>query len=374
MYISEEQLKGFDSYKYRCIDSSPLSNYIIHPFWNQCVKLCPKWLAPNVLTISGFLLLVMQFVLLSIYDPFYVTAKEGSFPSWVWWFSAFAQFFSHTLDGIDGKQARRTGSSSPLGELFDHGLDSWCVSFFVLNVYSVFGGSVDVGVYLYVLYVTLFAFLLSHWEKYNTGILFLPWGYDLSQTALFAIYVITAIKSVNLWKIPLFGISYSTVFIVVAFGSTFAATPVALYNVYLAHRDGTNKQSSLYEVLLPLISPAIAFSLLHIWIVFSPISIMTYNPRLALFLISVVFSNISCRLVVAQMSGTRCQVINKFLPVLALALSITLYLRDAKVDNYLFWSVTVFLTLAHIHYGIVVVNTLANHFGIKVFSIAKKKD
>lgn len=26
-----------------------------------------------------------------------------------------------TLDAIDGKQARRTGSSSPLGELFDHG-------------------------------------------------------------------------------------------------------------------------------------------------------------------------------------------------------------------------------------------------------------
>lgn len=29
------------------------------------------------------------------------------------------------LDGIDGKQARRTGTSGPLGELFDHGLDSW---------------------------------------------------------------------------------------------------------------------------------------------------------------------------------------------------------------------------------------------------------
>lgn len=26
-----------------------------------------------------------------------------------------------TFDNIDGKQARRTGSSSPLGQLFDHG-------------------------------------------------------------------------------------------------------------------------------------------------------------------------------------------------------------------------------------------------------------
>ena len=34
---------------------------------------------------------------------------------------AILLFLSHTLDGIDGKQARRTQSSNPLGELFDHG-------------------------------------------------------------------------------------------------------------------------------------------------------------------------------------------------------------------------------------------------------------
>lgn len=34
-------------------------------------------------------------------------------------------FFAYqTLDGIDGKQARRTGMSSVLGELMDHGLDA----------------------------------------------------------------------------------------------------------------------------------------------------------------------------------------------------------------------------------------------------------
>ena len=33
-------------------------------------------------------------------------------------------FLYQTLDAIDGKQARRTGSSNALGELFDHGCDS----------------------------------------------------------------------------------------------------------------------------------------------------------------------------------------------------------------------------------------------------------
>lgn len=88
------------------------------------------------------------------------------------------------VDGVDGKQARRTNSSTPLGELFDHGLDSWACIFFVATVYSVFGqgkSGVGVATLYYILWVVLFSFILSHWEKYNTGILFLPWGYDISQ-------------------------------------------------------------------------------------------------------------------------------------------------------------------------------------------------
>lgn len=88
------------------------------------------------------------------------------------------------VDGVDGKQARRTNSSTPLGELFDHGLDSWACIFFVATVYSVFGrgeSGVGVATLYYILWVVLFSFILSHWEKYNTGVLFLPWGYDISQ-------------------------------------------------------------------------------------------------------------------------------------------------------------------------------------------------
>lgn len=91
---------------------------------------------------------------------------------------------SFLSDGVDGKQARRTNSSTPLGELFDHGLDSWACIFFVATVYSIFGrleSGVGVTTLYYILWVVLFSFILSHWEKYNTGILFLPWGYDISQ-------------------------------------------------------------------------------------------------------------------------------------------------------------------------------------------------
>lgn len=45
-------------------------------------------------------------------------------PGWACYLCALGLFIYQSLDAIDGKQARRTGTSSPLGELFDHGCDS----------------------------------------------------------------------------------------------------------------------------------------------------------------------------------------------------------------------------------------------------------
>ena len=88
------------------------------------------------------------------------------------------------VDGTDGKQARRTKTSGPLGELFDHGLDSWATLFLPLGIYSVFGRgdySVEVDRVYYIVVCVHITFIVSHWEKYNTGVLYLPWGYDISQ-------------------------------------------------------------------------------------------------------------------------------------------------------------------------------------------------
>lgn len=92
--------------------------------------------------------------------------------------------FSCVSDGIDGKQARRTKSSSPLGELFDHGLDSWATLFLPVAIFCIFGrGEHGVNVFRVFLCIVgiMVCFVLSHWEKYNTGVLFLPWGYDIGQ-------------------------------------------------------------------------------------------------------------------------------------------------------------------------------------------------
>ncbi len=96
-------------------------------------------------------------------------------------------------DGIDGKQARRTGSSTPLGELFDHGSDSVVACILPPALFCIFGrGEIDYGANVWTLYWVCWhiigCFALSHWEKYLTGVLYLPWAYDISQVVCFTLH------------------------------------------------------------------------------------------------------------------------------------------------------------------------------------------
>ena len=51
--------------------------------------------------------------------------------------AAVGLFLYQSLDAIDGKQARRTGTSSPLGELFDHGCDSLSTGLLLVEFSSI---------------------------------------------------------------------------------------------------------------------------------------------------------------------------------------------------------------------------------------------
>lgn len=78
--------------------------------------------------------------------------------------------------------------SSPLGELFDHGLDSSAAFLIPISLFSLFGHgphSVTLWELYQLMLACLLGFYLAHWEKYNTGTLFLPWTYDASQIVSF---------------------------------------------------------------------------------------------------------------------------------------------------------------------------------------------
>ena len=61
--------------------------------------------------------------MLAYYDWDYMTTandvgiERQPIPSVIWLICGVFHLTAHTLDGIDGKQARRTGSSTPLGKV-----------------------------------------------------------------------------------------------------------------------------------------------------------------------------------------------------------------------------------------------------------------
>lgn len=58
--------------------------------------------------------------------------NEGYIPDWFCTVVGLNYFIYMIFDNTDGKQARRTGSSSPLGMLMDHGMD--CVTAVMVNM------------------------------------------------------------------------------------------------------------------------------------------------------------------------------------------------------------------------------------------------
>ncbi|XP_046543458.1 ethanolaminephosphotransferase 1-like [Haliotis rubra] len=383
-YLSKDVLTGFDNYKYSAVDTSPVANYICHPFWNWVVQFYPLWIAPNVLTLSGFLLLLLSFFVMTYYDPdFYASSRDypdyGVIPNWVWLMGAVNNFMSHNLDGTDGKQARRTGTSSPLGELFDHGLDSMGALFIPVALYSIFGRSemsVDVFRCYYILLGIMTCFLLSHWEKYNTGILFLPWGYDISQIAMTFVYLITYFGTYEIWKFTVPVIDWTAAECVVMLcymGFFFLTFPPSLYNLYVSYRDKTGKMRSFSEAMRPLVSTALLFTMLLLWANVSTYRVLDNHPRLFYWTTGAAFSNIACNLIIAQMSNTRCELINTLLLPLFTIVFLCGVFSLGIIEFYLLWSYCIYVTVSHVIFGVSVVCEMCEHFNIKAFTIPVKK-
>lgn len=358
----------------------------MHPFWNNVVKLCPRWLAPNLLTFSGFLLTVLNFVLLSYYDYYFYSPNPlhpeyKPIPKWVWMFCAISHFSAYTLDGIDGKQARRTNTSGPLGEMFDHGLDSWTTVFIPCCLFTVFGRdhySISVLDFYICLWVVQVTFLSSHWEKYNTGILYLPWGYDVSQLVCLVVFLITFFADYTFWKfyIPWINVSAgSSLKIFLYVGSLGISLPISFYNIYLSYVNRTGKMRGFGEANRPLVSTVIFVIECTVWVRCSPNDVFNKDPRCFYVMTGTVLSNICCRLIVSQMTNTRCDVFNFLLVPVGLAVGFALSGHfPLSSELLLLRLLTTFVILVHVHYGVCVVRQMCDHFNIGCFTIKRQTE
>ncbi|KAH8884317.1 Choline/ethanolaminephosphotransferase [Thozetella sp. PMI_491] len=164
VYVRQEYLPNLKEYKYSSVDNSLTSRYILKPFYtNVVIKCFPMNMAPNLITLSGFMFVVANFLTLLWYNP----TLDQDCPSWVYYSWAAGLFLYQTFDAVDGTQARRTRQSGPLGELFDHGVDALNTSLEVL----LFAGSQNMGQSwqtVAVLFASLMTFYVQTWDEYHT--------------------------------------------------------------------------------------------------------------------------------------------------------------------------------------------------------------
>lgn len=92
-------------------------------------------------------------------------------PAWTYFLCGFGLFAFQSLDAIDGKQARRTGNQTPLGELFDHGCDSISMIFVTAGLTISMQFGYDYTCLLLYASCAPVLFYCAHWQAYVTGTL-----------------------------------------------------------------------------------------------------------------------------------------------------------------------------------------------------------
>lgn len=164
-YIPEEWHHNIINYKYSGTDNSILYRYFLSPVCNKLVLYFPEHVAPNTITCFGLLLVVIMNVLVNSYSGW---DGNQDIPGYINIIAGLLYYTYHILDNIDGKQARRTQNSSPLGMLCDHGCDS--ITTFMLSI-AICSAVKLTGIWYSILFLCIgFPFFVCTWEQSITGI------------------------------------------------------------------------------------------------------------------------------------------------------------------------------------------------------------
>jgi len=165
LVLPELAMQHIRNHKYQSGVYSFLDHFLKRRLWLPCGESLPLWLAPNVITISGLSIMACSALHVAWYCP---TMTEEP-PRLACILAGLGLFLYQTLDAMDGIQARRTGSSSPLGQLVDHGCDALVVTFQTLMLCCICKSGFQLGFCLLTMSHTIY--FLAQWEEYHTGVL-----------------------------------------------------------------------------------------------------------------------------------------------------------------------------------------------------------
>ncbi|XP_037792635.1 choline/ethanolaminephosphotransferase 1-like isoform X2 [Penaeus monodon] len=367
--LDDSQLRRLEEHKYSCMSVS-LMDPLMQKWWCWLVEQCPLTLAPNLITITGLAINIFTSLILVYYSP---DAKQ-EVPRWACFLCAFGLFIYQSLDAIDGKQARRTGTSSPLGELFDHGCDSLSTVFVSLGVSC----SVRLGMLPYWMFfqcmmaVTLF--YCAHWQTYVSGTL--RFGYiDVTeaQFGVMAIHMVSVILGPEFWamKVPGTDLQFIVFYIFLGLSQVFIQLALA-FPVILWGGAGKNGSTIAGTSVL---SPVVPLSLILVPAVLiawkSPEGLFLQDPTIYLLTFGCVAARVTNRLVVAHMTKSEMAYSDASLLGPA-ALFLNQYFNCPISEKYLLYCVCAYVIYDLIKYCRQVCLEICEHLNIMMFTIIPK--
>ena len=203
-------------YKYKCETNSLLYHYFFKMLSKRILNLIPVHIPGNLLTFAGHF---CSWVAFAFMMGLFGDVKGYVTRSTYWFlFPALGILIYYTLDSIDGAQARRNNSSSPLGEFYDHWLDSFSSFMLPLGIISVF----DVNDYISVPIIVagVYAFWVTMWDQNKTEILKLrKIGAIEGVLIVVGFYSFSAVGGMQIWlvKDPILGLSGLEYLAIIAF-------------------------------------------------------------------------------------------------------------------------------------------------------------
>jgi ethanolaminephosphotransferase len=183
--LTEEEKDHVRNYKFTGGDLSLLYQHVL-THWSQWCNdtFIPAWMAPNMITLIGLIVSTTAAAVTVYVHP---SLAPGT-PRWVGIMSGISLFAYQTLDSMDGKQARKTGSSSALGMLFDHGCDAINAGVSVMTMGAVMGTGWTGKLYM-PYFAAFLPFYVQTWEEYYTGTMIFPMFNGPTQGILMAVGV-----------------------------------------------------------------------------------------------------------------------------------------------------------------------------------------
>ncbi|KAK3693737.1 hypothetical protein B0T22DRAFT_48776 [Podospora appendiculata] len=396
--VSDDALIHLKSYQYSAVDKSPISNYILRPYWNAFVHLLPLWLAPNMVTLLGFFFILANVGLLVVYMP----DLAGPGPSWLYYSFAFGLFMYQTMDNIDGKQARRTGTSSGLGELFDHGIDSLnCTLASLLETAAMGLGTSKSGVFTAL--CPCLPMFFSTWETYHTHTLYLGVINGPTEGILIAcaVMVISGYYGPGVWTEPMvdiFGdrlallnglglgpaigllgdLTLRDIWVMlISFSLLFTHIPFCIYNVVKARWA---RNLPVAPVFLEW-TPMLVFTLsIGAWL-YSPHSTLRSENHLVLFCVtmSFVFGRMTTKMILAHLTRQPFPFWTVMLwpliggAVLANLPRLGLEAVTAEVEHAYLWAYFFFSFVVYSRWAYLVTTSICNFLGINCLTIPHEK-